>query len=92
MKKILKILRPCSWLIFSFRVFEQVLQQRNLACRIFIVNIDFNINSPYIVPAHQTSKFENRFNIGPHDQDYNIKTNGPCNQLWNLILRKIKKN
>ena len=35
--------------------------------------------------------FETRFNIGPHDQNYDIKSNGHYNQPRNFFLLKINK-
>lgn len=50
----------------------------------------YNINSLRILNL-LIPIFETRFNIGLHDQNYNVKINGPYNQPRIFILLNINK-
>ena len=51
----------------------------------------YNINPFHIASADKTSIFETQFDIGPYDQIYYIKINGPDDRPTIFILLQINK-
>ena len=45
----------------------------------------------YIAPDDQTSRTETRFDSGQHNQNNNIKIDGPCHKYRDFILLRINK-